>query len=181
MLVVIQWSETEQQWQLWEKSALWVKGEKKPTARHDAREPACALLSPIIVSAKQKYELRKKKDEDMANSSPYLHFFFLPATPSILQSVVQSDHAPYSVSKNQLGYTHIGTPFIFKVNNICTPTNEASFFFLFLFSVDYNHLFQEQSSFLTSYSEDASDYKMQGGVKTAKKEDREGNVTTRDA
>lgn len=55
------------------------------------------------------------------------------------------------------------------------------FFFLFLFSVDYNHLFQEQSSFLTSYSEDASDYKMQGGVKTAKEEDREGNVTTRDA
>lgn len=110
-------------------------------------------------------------------------FFFLPATPSILQSLVQSDHAPYSVSKNQLGYTHIGTPFIFKVNNICTPTNEASFFFffLFLFSVDYNHLFQEQSSFLTSYSEDASDYKMQQGVKTAKKEDREGNVTTRDA
>lgn len=51
---------------------------------------------------------------------------------------------------------------------------------LFLFLVDYNHLFQEQSSFLTSYSEDASDYKMQGGVKTAKKEDREGNVTTRD-
>lgn len=117
----------------------------------------------------------------MANSSPVLHFFFLPATPSILQSLVQSDHAPYSVSKNQLGYTHIGTPFIFKVNNICTPTNEASFFFLFLFSVDYNHLFQEQSSFLTSYSEDASDYKMQRGVKTAKKEDREGNVMTRDA
>lgn len=67
----------------------------------------------------------------MANSSPVLHFFSLPATPSILQSLVQSDHAPYSVSKNQLGYTHIGTPFIFKVNNICTPTNEASFFFFF--------------------------------------------------
>lgn len=60
-------------------------------------------------------------------------------------------------------------------------TRHLFFFFLFLFSVDYNHLFQEQSSFLTSYSEDASDYKMQQGVKTAKKEDREGNVMTRDA
>lgn len=57
-----------------------LKGKKKkPTARHDVREPACVLLSPIIVSAKKKKnefkKKRKKKDEDMANSSPVLHFF----------------------------------------------------------------------------------------------------------
>lgn len=95
----------------------------------------CSLQSLFLQKKKNEFKKkRKKKDEDMANSSPVLHFFFLPATPSILQSLVQSDHAPYSVSKNQLGYTHIGTPFIFKVNNICTPTNEASFFF-FSFSL----------------------------------------------
>lgn len=117
----------------------------------------------------------------MANSSPYLHFFFS----------FQQHHQSSSHSCNQTTLlivcpkinlvTLTSEPLLYSKSTISVHQQTRHLFFLFLFSVDYNHLFQEQSSFLTSYSEDASDYKMQGGVKTAKKEDREGNVTTHDA